>query len=409
MQEEDKKEDSVDLQHEAKELVLKQLEDSGVINYMRAKIKKSILDILDKQTDTTKEKIDFDFMTPLHRLNKNKEVLLACHLIKEFLKFYELEYTFPIFENETNVRETIKRETLLKELKLKEPKDEPKMPVLQLFVIDKLTKKDNPTNDLAGSAGFDRYGFGAFSSAYSHPKTDDDLKTDNSNKVIPNKKQLTPISFGSTNKSLDMNSGDSESNKFNTVNISDVYKRDKPAEDPKKEEDKEITSADFLKNKSKDKGKKDEEIDAVLGEGDKGKPTEDSESKGNTKTVTKTTETVTTTKINDGKVTSTTTTTTATTKIEDGNKEVNTKTTTTKNVEIENKDSSPNKYDDEFEDIIVEDIDSGGKELKTSQEKKTESQNDCSTSNVNSLGYDSSVNNNGEKNFDYVEEAEKAK
>jgi hypothetical protein len=37
---------NIDLQQEAKDLVLNELERNGVINYMRAKIKKSILDII---------------------------------------------------------------------------------------------------------------------------------------------------------------------------------------------------------------------------------------------------------------------------------------------------------------------------------------------------------------------------
>ena len=114
---------SVDLQQEAKELILKELEEKGVINYMRAKIKKSIIDIISSQSEAVQQKFDFDYMTPLHRLNKPKEIVLVCQLIKEFLKFYELEYTLPIFENESNIKENIKRETLLKELKLEKEKE----------------------------------------------------------------------------------------------------------------------------------------------------------------------------------------------------------------------------------------------------------------------------------------------
>ena len=93
----------IDIQQEAKEIILKELEDKGVINYMRAKIKKSIIDIISHQSESVQQKLDFDYMTPLHRLNKPKEIVLVCQLIKEFLKFYELEYTLPIFENESNV------------------------------------------------------------------------------------------------------------------------------------------------------------------------------------------------------------------------------------------------------------------------------------------------------------------
>ena len=40
----------IDIQQEAKEIILKELEDKGVINYMRAKIKKSIIDIISHQS-----------------------------------------------------------------------------------------------------------------------------------------------------------------------------------------------------------------------------------------------------------------------------------------------------------------------------------------------------------------------
>ena len=137
---------SVELQQEAKEMISKELEEKGVINYMRAKIKKSIIDIISGQSESVQQKFDFDYMTPLHRLNKPKEIVLVCQLIKEFLKFYELEYTLPIFENESNVKENIKRETLLKELKLDDKKDNTK-PVLLLLLQDKLNRKEEIFNN----------------------------------------------------------------------------------------------------------------------------------------------------------------------------------------------------------------------------------------------------------------------
>ena len=92
-------EGDVDLRGEAKNLVLSELKKNGGINFMRANIKKSILDIISREKENIKQKLDFDFMTPLHRLNKSKEIILVCQLIKEFLKFYEMEYTLPAFEN----------------------------------------------------------------------------------------------------------------------------------------------------------------------------------------------------------------------------------------------------------------------------------------------------------------------
>ena len=83
MQEEN---NAVDIQQEAKEIVMKELEKNGVINYMRAKIKKSIIDIISHQKESIKQKLDFDFMTPLHRLNKPKEIVLVCSINKRIFK-----------------------------------------------------------------------------------------------------------------------------------------------------------------------------------------------------------------------------------------------------------------------------------------------------------------------------------
>ncbi len=329
-------EDNIDLQQEAKELVLAELEKNGVINYMRANIKKSILDIISHEKENIKQKLDFDFMTPLHRLNKSKEIILCCQLIKEFLKFYEMEYTLPIFENESNVKENIKRETLLKELKLQGKKEDSK-PVLLTLLMDKLTRQENVATGLNQNKGAsDRYDFNNFGSVFN--------RDDNSNAVIPNKKQLSPITFGTTNKSLDMNNNtnNSEPDKFNTFNISDVYKREKS--DPAKENSnenkgKEITSADIIgenktENKLSDELKKDnnEEKPPV-------------------------------------------------------------------------KPPSEENKNDLLDDLILEDIDLNGN--KPPQEKKEGESQSFSTSNMNSLGADSSVGPKNNNNFDYVEEADK--
>ena len=326
---------NIDLQQEAKDLVLNELEKNGVINYMRAKIKKSILDIISNEKENTKQKLDFDFMTPLHRLNKPKEIVLVCQLIKEFLKFYEMEYTLPIFENESNVKENIKRESLLKEVKLQGKKDDSK-PVLLLLLQDKLNRPENVVTGLNASKGAsDRYDFNNFGSVFN--------RDDNSSPAIPNKK-LAPISFGTTNKSLDMNNNsNSDSDKFNTFNISDVYKRDK-SEPPKENSDnkgKEITSADILGTEEK----KDNNL------------------------------------------------------LEDIKKEEN------KPPLIPN--NGVNKMDggDDFKEIILEDIEANN--MKNSQEKKDIESQSFSTSNVNSQVVDSSVGPNSINNFDYVEEVEK--
>ena len=89
------------------------------------------------ENECVKQKLDFGFMTPLHRLSKKKEIVLVCQLIKELLKFNEMEYI--IFGNESNIKENIKRESLFKEVKLQGKKDDLK-PVLLLLLLDKLNR-----------------------------------------------------------------------------------------------------------------------------------------------------------------------------------------------------------------------------------------------------------------------------
>ena len=386
--EEEKKQDNIDLQQDAKNLVLQELEKNGVINYMRAKIKKSVLDIINKQKDSTKQKLEFDFMTPLHRLNKTKEILIACHLIKDFLKFYELDYTFPIFENESNVKENIKRETLFKECKLKENKEEPK-PILLQLVIEQLERKETPIQNNSNSLNNgpqDRYNFSNFSSVYNNPnKTEEEIKNNYSNPIIPGKVQLTPISF--TQKSVDINND--SSNKFNTLNISDVYKRDNNTNNNNNNinnnnENKEITAQDIL-NKGRRKNNNDDinlnnnnnnneenNIDPVLGT-----PMIKNLANmiTNNTTVTKN---VTITK--DGKTVS----------------ETNT------NFVIDKNTDNNEIGDDEFNDII-EDIDKDKGDGNDESKKSFGN----SSNNVGSLGFDSSITNFNEKNFDYVEDVDK--
>jgi hypothetical protein len=322
--EEEKKDENIDLQQEAKEIVLNELEKTGLISNMRAMIKKSILEILEKQNDNTKQKLEFDYMTPLNRLNKNKELILACQLIKEFLKFYEMEYTFPIFENESNIKENIQKETLLKEFKLQENKDDPK-PVLLQLVMERLNNPFNNNNA-------DRYSgtFANYSNVYNNPNKLDDNNSYN-NPVVPNKK-LSPINFTNTNKSVEMN--DDPSSKFSNINISDVYKRDK-----------EITAADILnKNNNNNKDINNNNKDPILS--------------GNEKV--------------DGGFT------------------------------LENKLSKSDKYDEEFNEVILEeDID------KDKDKKNNNQEESISASASKSYGYDSSVQNFNVKEFDYIEDVEK--
>ncbi len=374
---------NIDLQQDAKNLVLQELEKVGVINYMRANIKKSILDIIENEKDPTKQKLEFDFMTPLHRLNKSKEILITCHLIKDFLKFYELDYTFPIFENESNVKENIKRETLFKECKLKENKEEPK-PVLLQLVTEQLQKKENPLsqnyNLYNQNPGNTNYNFSNYSSVYNNTnKTDNDLNNANSNPVIPGKIQLAPISFA--NRSVDINN-ENTSNKFNTLNISDVYKRDKDTNinnninNNNDNENKNITAQDIL---SKGREKINYNDNENIENNDSGTPMIKKLANAISENTT-VSKTVTTTK--DGKTT----------------------TQTTKFVIDKNNDGE--NYEGEFD--ISEEIDNKDKGDKGDyNEESKKSFGGSSNNNIGSFGFDSSIVDFNENDFDYIEDVDK--
>ena len=141
---------------------------------------------------------------------------------------------------------------------------------------------------------------------------------------------------------MNNNTNNSEPDKFNTFNISDVYKREKS--DPAKENSnenkgKEITSADII---------------------------------GENKTETKLSDEL--------------------------KKDNNEEKPPVKPPSEENKN-------DLLDDLILEDIDLNGN--KPPQEKKEGESQSFSTSNMNSLGADSSVGPKNNNNFDYVEEADK--
>ena len=327
MEEEKSQDGTVDLQKEAKKIVMSKLEESGLIDKMKAQIKANVLKILDNQKEGMKQQLDFDYMTPLFRQNKPKEVVLLCQLIKEFMKFYEMEYTLPIFENESNIKETVKRETLLKEMNMIQDKEE-KKPVLLQMLIE--YQKQKTVTDAHATT---QQRFGGYVS-----RTDDDI-----NRIVPStidisnlnplkpKSSLPPLGF---NKSVEMNSEPivDTAAKFNSLNISDVYKRDKTE---KKEE---VTANDIL-----NKNNSNTNYDPVLGvisNKDEKKVTDDL--------------------IIGGEI-----------------------------PEI--------KDEDEFKEQVLEDNEESKKSFNASD------------SNINSMGFDSSVKDTSNKQFDYAEEAEKPK
>lgn len=138
---------NIDLQAEARNAVLEEMTKSGFMDKMRAQLKSEIFKSLEKQKKNLKQNIEFDYMTPLHKLAKSREVILSFFLIKEFLQFFEMEYTLPVFENEFNFRENVKRETLLSDFFLKDKeKDGDSKPVLIHMIQNYFQEMNNKKN-----------------------------------------------------------------------------------------------------------------------------------------------------------------------------------------------------------------------------------------------------------------------
>lgn len=350
---------TVDLQKEAKSIVLDELENQGVIARMRAQIKNSVLKVLGKQKQSVKNNIEFDYMTPLHRMNKTKEVILAYHIIKEFMQFYELDYTLPIFENETNIRENIKRETLLNELfsisnqtNISGAQSEPK-PVLIQLISNYQQEMQNKKNNMDNLSQKLDDSYGAKTPHYSGPG-DFNIK-ENQNKTV-GKKQLAPINF--VNKSVDMKESsspkDMDSLKFNTANISDIYSQQNSLNNSK-------SSLNTAENKNAIK--ENNILNSKAFNNETPSPINNDQMKF----------------------------------------QFNSADYTTNN-------QPNNKYDDEFNEVILEEINEGKNALTKGEEWGEDSKKSLTASGLNfasSMGYDSSVTNYKLEDFDHVEDVEK--
>lgn len=238
-----------DLQEEAKQIVLKELETQGIISNMKAQLKSSVLKIIQKQKEQIQQATEFDYMTPLYRQAKSREVMLMCHLIKDFLKYYKMDYTLPIFENESNVKETITKETLLKEIS-KKPEQTTTSPSSLFYESDKIEDEKNKPILIQMLLDYQRKINKVEELTQNIENMQKNNITNNNNNNNTNsggygKKTLSPITFGVNS------SNTNDEVKFSNINISDVYKKPPP---------KEITAEDIL---NKDKKEENTKIESV--------------------------------------------------------------------------------------------------------------------------------------------------
>lgn len=204
-----------------KKSVLDEMESSGVINQLRAKIKSSVIQIVKSKGKDFKQKVDFELYTTFQKqAKKTKELMLLSHLILEFMTFYELEYTVPIYQNETNIKEIVKKETLIKDCSLSNNYDKEQPLLLQVFntyLKDKKFEGQCYKNDkeysaqglasiMSGGGGLGLSSFGKFNNAATSTLLEKEnsklgISSDSINQDISNmsgfskNKKLVPLSF----------------------------------------------------------------------------------------------------------------------------------------------------------------------------------------------------------------------
>lgn len=208
---------SSSLTEKYKKVIVDNLEQNGVLVEMKSKLKSIMIDIVKKEKKSDKRKLDFELLTAFQRISKSKELMLLSHLIIEFMQFYEMEYTLPIFKGETNINEQLKKETLIKDSNLKTEYDEDKPILLQILTSylkepkktlfdDAFNKKDREVNYSSYSGGLGLLGnYGNTGGMKSDPLSSINLSNSNANADKDNassslnsikSKKLAPLSFG---------------------------------------------------------------------------------------------------------------------------------------------------------------------------------------------------------------------
>lgn len=184
-------------QEKYKKKVLDELEENGTINLIKSNLKSQIVEIIKKEKKDTKRKLDFEMLTPFQKVPKSKELMLLSHLIIEFMEFYEMEYSIPIFKGETNIKEKIKKETLIKDAALRTEHDENQPILLQVLQNHLLEKpKPKPYEEPFNKKDKEYYysGLNLLSSINSQKK-EKDLQVKEEENIVKPAKKLAPLSF----------------------------------------------------------------------------------------------------------------------------------------------------------------------------------------------------------------------
>ena len=88
---------------ELKNLVIQTLETNGILGQLRAQLRSCVFKVIDNQEQVEKGSA-FHWENPkARRVLSSQAGYLCAELIKEFLEFYELDYSLSIYMPEVNL------------------------------------------------------------------------------------------------------------------------------------------------------------------------------------------------------------------------------------------------------------------------------------------------------------------
>ncbi|XP_048239697.1 centrosomal protein 43-like isoform X2 [Haliotis rufescens] len=124
---------SADEDTELRDLVAQTLETNGTLGKIRAQLRASVFLALEEQ-ESVQNKTPF-LNKDLKQFLSTKEGRQIASLVREFLEFFDLEFTLAVFDPETGLGQDYdKRATLARELKLPDTGSSPKAPLLSEVV-----------------------------------------------------------------------------------------------------------------------------------------------------------------------------------------------------------------------------------------------------------------------------------
>lgn len=189
-----------------KKSLIDSLHQNGTVNILKSKVKSQLVSLMNEKNKNIKRNMDFELLTPFQKVPKSKELMLLTHLILEFMQFYELDYTVPVFKGETNLFEVVSKETLIKDSNLRSNYDNQSPILLQIlnsFLNDKNTgkkfndeiyKKDKEYS-YSGLGLLSSFGNQNLNSKEKEKEKESQLSNIDLSNISKNKK-LTPLSFG---------------------------------------------------------------------------------------------------------------------------------------------------------------------------------------------------------------------